>query len=85
MRVFEIVRELTGAALPRRIPFPVASAMAWLEEGRAALTHRRPLITRGAVEIFRHEWPMDSLRSIEELSYRIPPLEAGIRAVLSAT
>lgn len=85
MRVFEIVRELTGSALPRRIPFPLASAMAWLEEGRSALTRRPPLITRGAVEIFRHEWPMNSLRSIEELSYRVSPLESGIKAILSGT
>lgn len=84
MRVFEILRGLTGAALPRRIPFPLASAMAWLEEGRAAVTRRPPLITRGAVEIFRHEWPMDSFGSVEELSYRVSPLEAGIRAILSA-
>lgn len=85
MRVFEIVRKLTGAALPRRIPFPVASALAWLEEGRTALTHRAPLITRGAVEIFRHEWPMDSIRSVEELSYRISPLATGIKAVIAMT
>jgi nucleoside-diphosphate-sugar epimerase len=85
MRVFEIVRALTGSALPRRIPFPLASAMAWLEEGRSALTRRPPLITRGAVEIFRHEWPMDSLRSVEELSYRVRPLESGIKAMLSTT
>ena len=85
MRIFEILRGLTGSALPRRIPFPLASAMAWLEEGRTALTRRPPLITRGVVEIFRHEWPLDSFRSVEELSYRITPLETGIKAMLSAT
>ena len=84
MRVFEIVREHTGAALPRRIPFPVASAMAWVEEQRAALTMRPPAITRGAVEIFRHDWRLDSSRSIEELSYRVMPLEIGMKAVLSS-
>lgn len=84
MRVFEIVREHTGAALPRRIPFPVAWAIGWVEEQRAALTGRPPLITRGAVEIFRHDWRLDSSRSVEELSYRIVPLETGVKAMLSS-
>jgi nucleoside-diphosphate-sugar epimerase len=84
MRVFEIVREHTGASLPRRIPFPVASAIAWIEEQRAALTGRPPLITRGTVKIFRYEWRLDSSRSVEELNYRIRPLESGVKAMLSS-
>jgi len=31
MRVFEIWRDLTGAALPRRIPYAFASGIAWVE------------------------------------------------------
>ena len=84
IRVFEILRELTAAKLPRRIPFAAASAIAWIEERRAALTRRPPLITRGAVEIFRHDWRLDSSRSVEELSYHITPLEAGLKSLLSA-
>jgi nucleoside-diphosphate-sugar epimerase len=83
MRIFEILRELTGTRLPRRIPFAVASAFGWIEEQRAGLTGRPPLITRGAVEIFRHDWRLDSSRSIDELSYRILPLEMGLKAMLS--
>jgi NAD+-dependent farnesol dehydrogenase len=82
MRVFEILRDHTGARLPRRIPFPVASAIAWVEEQRAALTGRPPLITHGAVEIFRHDWRLDSSRSVDELSYRILPLETGLKTML---
>jgi farnesol dehydrogenase len=84
MRVFEILRQLTGATLPRRIPVAVAMVIGWFEEYRAAITGRPPLITRGAVEIFRHDWGMNSLRSVEELSYRITPLETGVRATFSA-
>jgi hypothetical protein len=75
---------LTGTRLPRRIPFAVASAIGWIEEQRAAVTGRPPLITRGAVEIFRHDWELDSSRSVDELSYRILPLEMGLKALLSA-
>lgn len=84
MRVFEIVREETGAPLPRRIPFPVAHMAGWAAEMRARVTGRAPVITRAIVEIFRHDWSMDSARSVEKLSYRVTPLNVGVRALLSA-
>jgi nucleoside-diphosphate-sugar epimerase len=83
MRAFEIAGRIAGRRLPRRIPFGAATAIATLEEARARLTRRMPLITRGAVEIFRHDWPLDSRRSVDELNYRITPLENGIRATLA--
>jgi nucleoside-diphosphate-sugar epimerase len=83
MRVFEIVRDETGTPLPRRIPFAVASLAARVEEMRARVTGRPPRITRGVVQIFRHDWSMDSARSVEKLSYRITPLTTGVRALLS--
>jgi farnesol dehydrogenase len=83
MRVFEIVKELTGRPLPRRIPYAVAWAGALVEEARARVTGRMPLLTRGVVEIFRHDWSMDSARSLAELDYRVSPLDEGIGALLS--
>ena len=83
MRIFEVWRDLTGAPLPRRIPYAAASAIGWIEERRAALTGRPPLITRGAVDIFRHDWTLDSTRSVDELSYQIRPLATGLKALLS--
>jgi dihydroflavonol-4-reductase len=53
MRVFEIVRELTRRPLPRRIPYAVALAGALVEEARARVTGRMPLLPRGVVETFR--------------------------------
>jgi hypothetical protein len=51
---------------------------------RATLTGRPPRLTRGVVEIFRHDWSLDSARSVAELSYRITPLRAGLGALLAA-
>jgi farnesol dehydrogenase len=82
MRVFETVRDTRGVKLPRTIPFPIAAAAGTCEEWRARVTGRPPLITRGAVTIFRHNWSMDSRRSIDELSLRMTPLADGIRALL---
>ena len=83
MRVFEIVRNLTGRALPRRMPFVVAETVGAFEEARMRWSSRPPLLTRGTVQIFRHEWPLDSARSIAELNYVVTSLENGVAAVCS--
>jgi farnesol dehydrogenase len=83
LRLFEIAQAITGAKLPRQIPSTVAYAMGAAEEARAWLTRRPPLVTRGAIEIFLHDWRMDSDRSVRELNYRITPLPSGIAALLA--
>ena len=83
MRVFEIVRELTGRPLPRRIPFALAAMVGALEEARAAIGRTPPRLTRGAVAIFRHDWSLDSSRAGNELGYRVTPLRNGIERVLA--
>jgi farnesol dehydrogenase len=82
MRVFEIVRDLTGRALPWRIPYAAAEAIGQLEELRARLTGATPLLTRRTEDIFRHDWPLDSSEAIRELAYHITPLTAGIANVI---
>jgi farnesol dehydrogenase len=83
MAVFEIVRDLTGTPLPRRIPGAAAVALALAEELRAALTGRPPLLTVGTVEILQREWILDSRDAERELAYRVTPLRDGIRAVVA--
>jgi nucleoside-diphosphate-sugar epimerase len=79
MRAFEILRELTGARLPLRIPFPVAEVLAGMEEARSSLFKQPPLLTRGVVEIFRHDWPLDHAQAAAVLGYSPTPLAAGLR------
>src|SRR5439155_7143562 len=83
-RVFEIVQQLTGRRPPPRIPFPVATLMGAAEELRVKLFGGTPLITRGAVDIFRHDWSLDSSVAIRELGYSITPLEEGVRRTVTA-
>ena len=94
-RIFEIVSALTGLKPPRRIPFVVAGALGLVEEWRAALVAGRlghglgrhlggpPLITSGAVEIFRHDWSLDSTDAVHDLGYTMTPLTDGIRSTLA--
>ena len=81
MRVFEIVRDLAGRQVPRRIPFFLADAIGAFEERKARWSGRPPLLTRGTVQIFRHDWTLDSARSIQELNYAVMPLEKGLICV----
>jgi farnesol dehydrogenase len=83
MRVFEIVRDITGRPLPRRIPMAAAASVAAVHDAAARWLHRPPLITRGIVNIFQCDWSMDSRRSARELSYRVTSLEKGLQFTLS--
>jgi NAD+-dependent farnesol dehydrogenase len=85
MRVFEVLRQLTGRARPWRIPYAAADALGAIEELRARLTGAAPLLTRGAVEIFRHDWPLDSSAAARDLDYRVTPLADGIAAILASS
>jgi hypothetical protein len=82
MRLFEIVRDLTGRPLPWRIPPMAARAAGMLEELRAAVTNATPLLTRGTVEVLCHDWPLDSTAAIRELDYKITPLADGVAAAV---
>jgi farnesol dehydrogenase len=83
-RVFEIVREITGQKLPRRIPFALAQILAAVEEERARAFGGPPLLTRGTLEIFRHDWAVESDAARRELGYRVTPLQDGVRRTVAA-
>ena len=82
--MFTIVAQLTGTRVPRRIPYPVASAIGAAEEWRVRAFGGLPLVTRGAVDIFREDWPLDSSETIRELGYTITPLEKGLERTIAA-
>jgi farnesol dehydrogenase len=83
IRIYEIVRELTGRALPRRIPVAVAKVLGAVEEARALLTGGTPLLTTGTVEVLRHDWALDSSPAVRELGYRVTPLQSGVGQLLA--
>jgi farnesol dehydrogenase len=85
MRVFEIVREITGRPLPRRIPIAAAATVGALQDVGARLFNRPPLLTRGIVDILQCDWSVDSRRTIRELNYRITSLEQGLRRTLESS
>ena len=83
IRMFEILRDLEHTALPRRLPYWLARTLGASEELRARLTGRPPLITKGAVEIFRHDWPVDHAAAERDLDYHVAPLAIGVAALIA--
>ena len=83
-QVFDIVREVTGRRPPRRIPLAVATLIGAVEEARVRLLGGTPLATRGAIEIFKHDWSLDSGDAIRDLGYTITPLADGMRRTIAS-
>jgi farnesol dehydrogenase len=83
-RAFEIVEQLTGRRPPLRLPFAVAATLGAAEEYRVRLFGGTPLVTRGAVEIFRHDWSLDSAAAVRDLGYTITALSEGIRRTVAS-
>ncbi len=84
MHLFELVRERTGRPLPRRISYAMAGAIGLAEEVRARVFGGTPLLTRGAVAIFRHDWALDSSVAAADLGYASRPLSDGVARTLDA-
>jgi len=82
--IYAFVREQRGCAVPPRLPYALATAGAAVLEMTAALTRRPPLLTRGVVEIFRHDWPLESTAAARDLGLRMTPLTDGLARTLAA-
>jgi NAD+-dependent farnesol dehydrogenase len=83
MRVFDIVRRITGRARPRRLPSWAASGAAFADELRAGWFGATPVLTTGTLEILLRDWPLGHALAAEELGYRVTPLEDGVAQVVS--
>jgi farnesol dehydrogenase len=84
MRLYEIVRNMTGRPLPRRIPAAIANVLAMVEEVRARVPGTRPRLTRGTVEVLEHDWSLDSSAAVLELGYSWTPLNVGVSQLLAS-
>ena len=82
--LFEFLRDQRGRPLPRTVPDGVATVGALACEAYAAATGRPPLLTRGVVEIFRHDWPLDSSAARRDLALQTTPLADGLARTLAA-
>jgi farnesol dehydrogenase len=83
-RVFEVVRELTGRPLPRRLPAWVAVSAAAVAEAWAGLTGKPPALTVGTVEVLLRDWVVPYGDAAREIGYRVTPLPEGIARIVTS-
>lgn len=81
--LFEWLRARRGTRLPLDLPVPVALVAGALEELRARVTGALPMVTRGAVEIFRYDWPVDSAAAVAELGYHVSSFDHAMSTALA--
>ncbi|HET7695887.1 MAG TPA: NAD-dependent epimerase/dehydratase family protein [Vicinamibacterales bacterium] len=82
--IYEFLRDALGRALPRRMPAALAVAAAIANEAYASLRRRPPLLDRGVVQIFQHDWSLDSSPAEADLGLRMTPLTEGLARTLAA-
>ena len=80
---FRLLAQRSNVHRPvRHLPLWTGKAMGVLEVARAILFGRRPQVTPGVAEIFKHDWVYSSAKAIRELDYRVTPLEEGLARTL---
>ena len=82
--LFDWLERTQRLGTPWSLPASVARVAGWLEEQRARISGATPRLTRGAVDVFVHDWPLDSSDAIRDLAYRITPLDDGLAATWSS-
>lgn len=81
---FELLAQITGRRHAMfRLPLPLMTAFANLQQLLADQFGRQPLITPPFVQKYVRHWPLSSRKAETELGYRITPLADGIRQTLN--
>ena len=80
--IYEFVAQHRGRRIPPRLPRPLAYAAAAAAEIYTAITRQPPLLTRGVVEIFSHDWSLDSSAAQTDLGLQTTSLNDGLAQTL---
>jgi len=76
---YDLVEQVGGIRFPRRrIPDVLARSAGLMMREWARLTGGTPQLTPDLVEIYRHDWALDSARAAAGLGWRGRPLEQGL-------
>jgi nucleoside-diphosphate-sugar epimerase len=82
--IYEFLRDARGRPVPRALPRAIATIAAVASEAYGSVTQRAPVLDRGVVEIFSHDWSLDSTAAQAELGLRMTPLAEGFARTLAA-
>lgn len=83
-RFYDLLEEVGDVHFPRRrIPDWIATAAGFAMREVARWTGATPRLTPDLVEVYRHDWALDSSRAAAELDWRGRPFERGLVQTLS--
>lgn len=81
---YELVADLTGVPAPtRHLPDGLAKVLGSVDRALARLRGATPKLTPDLVEIYRHDWALDSSKAGRELGYQPRTLRAGLGETLA--
>ena len=72
--IAQTVADLTGAKVPRKIPYPIVWAMAWASEAKARLTNSETVLTVNGVRTLHASLTVNSTKAERELGATFRPL-----------
>jgi dihydroflavonol-4-reductase len=79
-QAFKVLEELTGIPAPRmKIPYPVALAAAYVDEGIAKITGKPPKAPLAGVRMAKYKMFFDPSKAINELGLPQTPPEQALR------
>jgi farnesol dehydrogenase len=81
---YRLAAELTGVAMPRRrLPDGVAKALGAVDRTVARVRGATPKLTPDLVEVYRHDWALDSSAAARDLGYRPRSLRQGLSETIA--
>jgi farnesol dehydrogenase len=81
---YRLAAELTGVAMPRRrLPDGLAKALGAADRAVARLRGATPKLTPDLVEVYRHDWALDSSAAQRDLGYRPRSLRQGMSETIA--
>lgn len=84
LEVFELIDTVTGIPRPkRRLPFPVAKALAFLDETVSRMRKRQPLLSAEGIRMLENcNWAVTAAKAHRDLGWNPRPLKDGLREAL---
>ncbi|HRQ49306.1 MAG TPA: hypothetical protein PLR74_02140, partial [Agriterribacter sp.] len=79
-----LIKKYSGIEKPlRHVPFFLLNALSHAMLWNAKITGKYPMITPDWVAKYKYHWALDSSKAVNELGYRIRPLEEGIKETVA--
>ena len=79
-----MISEIAGnKKKPRHFPMSLAKFYGWLCEVKTKITKKMPYTNRNTVKMINHNWSYSSDKALNQLNYKITPLEVGLKETIS--